>query len=448
MALLEIESRKKDTLIEKIRNEYEEKLRGVRNETEEAIKGKNLAEKNVEIRLAMQSKEMSKIQSAINTQLTEVITRQKHLEIVNQKLREKADTAKVRLEAFSYNEDRYSELCNLPLSDLSLHEFAELIIYKNVLTEKKKVSEVELKNSRLETKIVKLNEMLTKSDICLEKMKEENDKLIQEKIGKENDIEDIKKSVNEMDTLNAILQEKLSQYESVKAKTQVEKERKDSELAAYRKKNEQLVKNLQNSSIENNLLLDQLGQITKELQNVQHTSDNLGRNTSSGFTRLTTITQAMQRKQMELLDQLSTNVRQNKIDEKYRDQYLDTIKQLVTEQVRTQHYITRITCERDQLSKEITDLQMKIKNAQMDLLEEEIKKNKESEKVDYLENKINELQSKNRYTLPEIKAKDSPVDVKQSKEYKMILNDLQLLLQHKQEISDMKRFIQKLQEKT
>jgi len=448
MALLEIESRKKDTLIEKIRNEYEEKLRVVRNETEEAIKGKNLAEKNVEIRLAMQSKEMSKIQSAINTQLTEVITRQKHLEIVNQKLREKADTAKVRLETFSYNEDRYSELCNLPLSDLSLHDFAELIIYKNVLTEKKKVSEVELKNSRLETKIVKLNEMLTKSDICLEKMKEENDKLIQEKIGKENDIEDIKKSVNEMDTLNAILQEKLSQYESVKARTQVEKERKDSELAAYRKKNEQLVKNLQNSSIENNLLLDQLGQITKELQNVQHTSDNLGRNTSSGFTRLTTITQAMQRKQMELLDQLSNNVRQNKIDEKYRDQYLDTIKQLVTEQVRTQHYITRITCERDQLSKEITDLQLKIKNAQMDLLEEEIKKNKESEKVDYLENKINELQSKNRYTLPEIKAKDSPVDVKQSKEYKMILNDLQLLLQHKQEISDMKRFIQKLQEKT
>ena len=112
----------------------------------------------MEIRLAMQSKEMSKIQSAINTQLTEVITRQKHLEIVNQKLREKADIAKVRLETFSYNEDRYSELCNLPLSDLSLHEFAELIIYKNVLTEKKKVSEVEVKNSRLETKIVKLNE--------------------------------------------------------------------------------------------------------------------------------------------------------------------------------------------------------------------------------------------------------------------------------------------------
>ena len=67
MALWEIETRKKDTLIEKIRNEYEDKLRGISNEKEEAILAKNLAEKNVEIRLAMQSKEMSKIQNAINT---------------------------------------------------------------------------------------------------------------------------------------------------------------------------------------------------------------------------------------------------------------------------------------------------------------------------------------------------------------------------------------------
>ena len=121
IALLEIETRKKDTLIDKIRNEYEEKLRVVQSEKEEAISAKNFAENNVEIRLAMQSKEMSKIQSAINTQLTEVITRQKHLETVNQKLRERADIAKKRLETFSYDESRYTALNKLTLLDISLY---------------------------------------------------------------------------------------------------------------------------------------------------------------------------------------------------------------------------------------------------------------------------------------------------------------------------------------
>ena len=443
MALLEIETRKKDTLIEKIRNEYEEKLRGIQNEKEEAVLAKDLAEKNVEIRLAMQSKEMSKIQNAINTQLTEVITRQKHLEIINQKLREKADTAKTRLETFCYDENRHLELSKLPSQDLSLYEFAELIIYKNIIPEKSRLSEAAAKNSQLETKIMKLSDLLTKSDIYMEKMKVENEKLIQLRIEKENDIEDIKKSVHEMDRLNAILQEKLSQYESVKARTQIEKERKDSELFSYKKKNEQLVKDLQHSTLENNLLLDQLSKITKELQNVHHMSDSLGRNTNSGFNRLTSITQAMQTKQLELLDKFSNNVRQNKIDEKYREQYLETIKQLVTEQVRTQHYITQVTCERDQLSKNITDLTLKIKNAQMDLLEEEIKRNKESEKVEYLEKKIIELNKRSQ--MPNTEEYIS-VDVKETKEYKMVLNDLKLLLQHKQEISDMKKFMQKLQE--
>ena len=345
ISLLEIETRKKDILIEKIRNEYEEKLRVVDSEKEDAVSAKNLAENNVEIRLAMQSKEMSKIQSAINTQLTEVISRQKQLETVNQKLRERADIAKTRLETFSYDESRYSSLATLTLSDLSLYEYAELVIYKNVIPEKKKVSEARLKISQLETKITRLGDLLTKSDAAMERLKEENNKLISEKLLKENDIEDIKKSVQEMDTLNAILQEKLSQYENVKVNTQVEKDRRESELAAYRNKNEKLVRNLQNSTLENNLLLDQLNQISKELQNVQYSSQTLGKNTNTGFSRLTIQTQTMQRKQMGLLDQFSTNIRQNKIDDKYRD----TIKKLVAEHVRNQRYITHIPCERDQV---------------------------------------------------------------------------------------------------
>ena len=85
--------------------------------------------------------------------------------------------------------------------------------------------------------------------------------------------------------------------------------------------------------------------IRKELQNVQYSSHPLGKNTNTGFSRLTIQTQTMQRKQMGLLDQFSTNIRQNKIDDKYRD----TIKKLVAEHVRNQRYITHIPCERDQV---------------------------------------------------------------------------------------------------
>ena len=43
---------------------------------------------------------------------------------------------------------------------------------------------------------------------------------------------------------------------------------------------------------------------------------------------------------MELLDKFSHHVRVTKIDQKYKEQYLDTIKQLVQEQVSTIQYST------------------------------------------------------------------------------------------------------------
>ena len=48
--------------------------------------------------------------------------------------------------------------------------------------------------------------------------------------------------------------------------------------------------------------------------------------------------QEVQQRQMELLDKFSHHVRVTKIDQKYKEQYLDTIKQLVQEQVSISHY--------------------------------------------------------------------------------------------------------------
>ena len=99
---------------------------------------------------------------------------------------------------------------------------------------------------------------------------------------------------------------------------------------------------------------------------------------------------------MELLDKFSHHVRVTKIDQKYKEQYLDTIKQLVQEQVsinttykhqpqcrhylvsatlilpcqvRTQTYMSRLVSERDQLMADINRLTTRLQGASMDQVE-------------------------------------------------------------------------------
>ena len=149
---------------------------------------------------------------------------------------------------------------------------------------------------------------------------------------------------------------------------------------------------------------------------------------------------------MELLDQFSRQVRATKIDEKYKEEYLVTIKELVTEHVRSQHYITQLLAEKDQLTRDISQLTVKLKNLQMDLMEEEVGRSKEAEKVKYLEEKICKIEERqggqegqgNRQTW-------SGGDVRETEDYQSVLGDLQLLIQHREEIANMKKIIKKLQ---
>ena len=59
--------------MEKQRREYEDKILLIEANKQEAI------ETNVELRLAVHAREMNKVQTAINTQLEQVIARQKYL---------------------------------------------------------------------------------------------------------------------------------------------------------------------------------------------------------------------------------------------------------------------------------------------------------------------------------------------------------------------------------
>ena len=146
-----------------------------------------------------------------------------------------------------------------------------------------------------------------------------------------------------------------------------------------------------------------------------------------------------------MLDQFSRQVRATKIDEKYKEEYLVTIKQLVTEHVRSQHYITQLLAEKDQLTKDITQLTVKLKNLQMDLMEEEVGRSKEAEKVKYLEEKICKIEESqgqgDRQTW-------RGSDVRETEDYQSVLGDLQLLIQHREEIGNMKKLIKELQIQT
>ena len=139
-------------------------------------------------------------------------------------------------------------------------------------------------------------------------------------------------------------------------------------------------------------------------------------------------------------------MRATKIDEKYKEEYLVTIKQLVTEHVRSQHYITHITAEKDQLTRDITQLTVKLKNLQMDLMEEEVGRSKEAEKVRYLEEKICKIEERQGQGRDQGNRQPwSGSDVRETEDYQSVLSDLQLLIQHREEISAMKKIIKELQ---
>ena len=142
-----------------------------------------------------------------------------------------------------------------------------------------------------------------------------------------------------------------------------------------------------------------------------------------------------------MLEKFSHHVRVNKIDEKYREQYLDTIRQLVAEQVRTQTYIARLASERDGLVSDLTKLTGKLNTASMDLVEEEVKTAKLQEKVKYLEEKIFKLQSESQG-----KAQGLQLRFCETEEYRAVMEDMRRLLAHREEIREIKKMFKQKQD--
>ena len=167
--LLETEVSKRDSQLEKQRREYEDKILLIEASKQEAI------ETNVELRLAVHAREMNKVQTAINTQLEQVIARQKYLgnfvffqnyvpliiscnilETVNVKLRKRSEDVKYELLNLKFDSSRFEKLKSLAVSDMSLSEFTELIIYKNLSNVSRQISDGDVHNKKLQEKINQL----------------------------------------------------------------------------------------------------------------------------------------------------------------------------------------------------------------------------------------------------------------------------------------------------
>jgi len=452
--LLKIELRKKEALIDLLRKEYEEKIRIAENSAAEAINAKKVAEDNSKLRLELQNGEMGKIQAAITSQLEEVTTRQHHLEDINQKLREKAEVAKTKLESFQYDDARYDELLRQDPKNMSIFEFAELIIYQNLQPQISKAARLESYNIQLNTKLNSIENDINRLQNTIKAQGQDNEILNENLRIKNIEVEKIKDTVKSIDALNQSLEHKIEEYEKSLKHVESLLMKKERECELFRKRSEDLANEFKVYATENMSLNETLAALRHEFGNIRLKFDGLEMRSEKGLSTLSTFTKQMQEKQLELLEELSTSIFQNNLDTKYREQYLSTIRELVTEQIRSQEYMSRLSAERNKLQANLDDVSaqlsdIKIANSDANLRVQQEKerftktyRELEALKLDY-HHKISELDVVNE-KLAYVQ-KNNKIDVKKTKEYQTLLTDLKLLISHKDEIQDLRELIVKLQ---
>merc|ERR1719278_630499 len=272
---------------------------------------------------------------------------------------------------------------------MGLHESAEMLIYRSLIPEKKKNAELQLKVSELESQILKQSEVLERAQVQIVRREEELTE-------KEKNIADIRTSVQELDILNNALQRRLEVFEQEKVKDQGDASRKEAELLSYKRRQEQLQNDLMNTSMENRSLSEELVLVRREVESLRAICQGVGDRSEQGISSLAQLTRNMQRRQTGLLEQLSSSVLQGNLDRKYREQYLESLKELVTEQVRSQKYISRLTSEKETQMQEATRLEAQVASLQMDLVEMEVRRAREAEKAICLETELRRLQEEQR----------------------------------------------------
>ena len=207
------------------------------------------------------------------------------LEAVNLKLRQSSESVKTDLLQIKFDARRYEKLRDLNVSEMSLSEFVELIVYKNLESVSKTINSGEENREKLNERILRLTEMKSKSELTIENLKKENEKMRREIENKTENISKLQNNLHEMSKYNSVLQEKLENIENrnFEAHQQLVPERGQSAFVRLGK----------STQVNDNKdeILNTLAIISSNQTNIQNSCHQIKQGNDVGFSKLVTINQ-------------------------------------------------------------------------------------------------------------------------------------------------------------
>ena len=207
------------------------------------------------------------------------------LEAVNLKLRQSSESVKTDLLQIKFDARRYEKLRDLNVSEMSLSEFVELIVYKNLESVSKTINSGEENRAKLNERILRLTEMKSKSEITIENLKKENEKMRREIENKTENISKLQNNLHEMSKYNSVLQGKLENIENRNFETQQHTAPERGQSAFVR-----LGKPTQVNDNKDEIL-NTLAEISSNQTNIQNSCQQIKQGNDVGFSKLVTINQ-------------------------------------------------------------------------------------------------------------------------------------------------------------
>ena len=202
---------------------------------------------------------------------------------MNLKLRQSSESVKTDLLQIKFDARRYEKLRDLNVAEMSLSEFVEMIVYKNLESVSKTINVGEENREKLNARILRLSEIKSESEITIEGLKRENEGMLQEIQIKTRDISKLQQSLQEMNRFNSTLQEKLENLEKLNLRTQQIPERGDSAFVRLSKTSD--------INGDKDKVLHRLATITANQTNIQSSCHQIKQSHDVGFSTLVNITQ-------------------------------------------------------------------------------------------------------------------------------------------------------------
>ena len=198
---------------------------------------------------------------------------------MNLKLRQSSESVKTDLLRIKFDARRYEKLRDLNVSEMSLSEFVETIVYKNLESVSKTINTGEENREKLNERILRLTEMKSKSEVTIENLKRENEKMRLEIGNKTGEVSKLQQNLHEMSKYNSVLQGKL---ENNLGPQQILPERGESAFVRLSKPTQ---------VNDNNEILNTLAIISSNQTNIQTSCQQIKQGHDVGFSKLVSITQ-------------------------------------------------------------------------------------------------------------------------------------------------------------